>query len=210
MYDYIESCYNTLTSVSWKIRESCHCTLVFTPGKDVFGRYMLFNLTSIIHWRVITARKQGKVDIYNVHKRSKWVKNDQSIGDLVYVENTGIYLKLYYKKQGPYIITEVFINSTIWVQRGAINKLINIIRLVPHFNLVDPVLKRYRTAHIWRINFVIDTTPLQISSIFFFEYLDRRQNPTFYIFPFQERGALYHLLGLTLFLSPNLGVESKE
>ena len=31
-----------------------------------------------------------------------------AIGDRVYVEMTGIYCKLDYKKQGPEIITEVF------------------------------------------------------------------------------------------------------
>ena len=132
----------------------------------MFGRDMLLNLTSIIDWRVVTDIKQGQVGIDNVCKHDRWVRNDQAIGDLVYVENVGIYLKLYYKKQGPYIITEVFTNGTVWVQRGAINKLINIIRLVSHFEIADPVPQRDQTAHIWRVNLVSDTTALQASSVF--------------------------------------------
>ena len=37
-----------------------------TPGQSVFGIDMLFNLASVIEWRVATAVKQRQVDIYNV------------------------------------------------------------------------------------------------------------------------------------------------
>ena len=57
--------------------------------------------------------------------------HEYAIGDIVYVEITGIYSKLDYSKQGPYIITEVFINNTVRVQRGQGNKHINISQLKP-------------------------------------------------------------------------------
>ena len=47
---------------------------------------------------------------------------------------TDIYRKLDYIKQGLYIITEVFTNSTVRVQSGQVNKRINIRRLKPHFD----------------------------------------------------------------------------
>ena len=50
------------------------------------------------------------------------------------MEMTGIYRKLYYKKQGPYIIIEVFKNGTFRVQQGKLNKHINMIGLKPHFD----------------------------------------------------------------------------
>ena len=65
------------------------------------------------------------------------VSHDYSVGNLVYAENTGIYRKLYYDKQGPYRINEVFTNGTVLLQRDAINEQINIIRLVPYFDSVD-------------------------------------------------------------------------
>ena len=40
----------------------------------------------------------------NVKENAKWVMHDYAIGKLVYVEMTGIYRKLDYKKQGPYRI----------------------------------------------------------------------------------------------------------
>ena len=92
------------------------------PDQVVFGRDVLFNLTSLIDWRVVTAKKQREVDIDNYFKNSGRVRHAYTIYDLFYVENTGIYHKLDYKNQGPYIITELFKNGTVQVQRGAINE----------------------------------------------------------------------------------------
>ena len=61
--------------------------------------------------------------------------HEYSIVNLVYLDNTGIYHKLYYKKQVPYIITEAFTNSTIIVQKGQVNKRIIIRLLEPHLIL---------------------------------------------------------------------------
>ena len=69
---------------------------------------MLFNLESVVEWRVVTATKQIQVDIDNVRENAKWVTHEYAIGDWVYVEITGICCKINYEKQGPYIITEVF------------------------------------------------------------------------------------------------------
>ena len=52
--------------------------------------------------------------------------HDFAIGDRVYVEMTGIYCKLNYKKQGLYRITEVFINGTVQFQQVHVNERINI------------------------------------------------------------------------------------
>ena len=105
-----------------------------TPGQAVFDRDILFNLASFIDWRVVTAAKQRQLDIDNVRENSRGVTDDYTIGYRVYVEMTGIYRKLDYKKQGLYIITEVFTNGTVWVQCGQVNEHINIRRLNPHFN----------------------------------------------------------------------------
>ena len=78
------------------------------PGQAIFGRDMLFNLVLVVDWRVATAEKQRQVEIYNVRENSRRVTHDYVIGDRVYVEITVIWSKPGYKKQGTYIITEVF------------------------------------------------------------------------------------------------------
>ena len=95
---------------------------------------MLFNLASVIYWRVVTSVKQHQVDIDNFIENYRQVTHDYAVGDQVFVEMTGIYLKLNYKKQGPYRINEVFTNCTVWVQREQVNERINTRQLKPHFN----------------------------------------------------------------------------
>ena len=83
---------------------------------------MLLNFTSIADWNIVTYRKQRQLVIDNVYEKSRRVRHDYAKGNLVCVENTVIYQKLYYNKQGLYIITEVFKNGTVQFQRGAINE----------------------------------------------------------------------------------------
>ena len=56
----------TLASIAWAIRDSYHRKLMDTSVQAVFGRDMLFNLASVIDWRVTTSAKQRQVDIDNV------------------------------------------------------------------------------------------------------------------------------------------------
>ena len=48
----------------------------------------------------------------NVRENYRQVTHNYTVEDIIYVEMTGIYHKLYYKKQGLYSITEVFTNDT--------------------------------------------------------------------------------------------------
>ena len=134
VFDYIDSWGETLAYIAWAIRASYHRTTMATPGQAVFGRYMLFNLASVVDWRVVTAAKQRQVETDNVRENAKRVTHDYAIRDQVYVEMTGIYPTLDYRKQGPYRITEVSKNGTVRVQHGQVNESINIIRLKPHFD----------------------------------------------------------------------------
>ena len=88
-------------------------------GQTVFGKDMLFNLMSIVYWRIVTTRNQRQVNIYNFQENVRRVSHEYAICYLVYVENTCIYRKSDYNNQGPYIITEVFTHGIVQVQRGA-------------------------------------------------------------------------------------------
>ena len=110
------------SSIAWEIRESYHRTIMATPGQAVSGRYVLINLTSVLNWQVVAAANQRQVDIDNVREKFSQVTHYYTIGDQVYVKMTGIYGKLDYRKQGPYIITKVFTNGTVQVQQGQVNE----------------------------------------------------------------------------------------
>ena len=66
VFNYIDPWDENLASILWEIRASNQLTIQATPGQDLFGRYMIFNLLSFIDWQVITAAKQQQVDIDNV------------------------------------------------------------------------------------------------------------------------------------------------
>ena len=108
VFEYIDPWGETLVSIAWEVRASYHRTIIAAPGQSVFGRDMLFTLTSVVDWRVVTSTKQCQWDIDNVREKARQLTYEYAIGDRVYVEMTGIYHKLGYKKQGTYRITEVF------------------------------------------------------------------------------------------------------
>ena len=66
VFEYIYPWGETLSYIAWAIRSSYHSAIMDTPGQAVFGRYMLFNLTSVVDWRVVTAAKQRQLYIDNV------------------------------------------------------------------------------------------------------------------------------------------------
>ena len=66
VFDYIDKWGETLATISLVIRYSYHRTIIATPGQSIFGRDMLFNLTPVVDWRVVTAVKQRQVNINNV------------------------------------------------------------------------------------------------------------------------------------------------
>ena len=66
-----------------------------------------------------------QVDTDNVCENSRQAIFNYAAGDPVYVDKTGIHLKLYYKKHGTYITTEGFKNGTVGINRGKVNEIIN-------------------------------------------------------------------------------------
>ena len=88
----------TLSSVLWAIVAYYHETIGIMPGQDVFGRDMLFNITSLIYWRVVTARNQKQFDIDISCENSRRVRHYYAVGNLMYVEKTDIYQNIYLQK----------------------------------------------------------------------------------------------------------------
>ena len=78
-------------------------------------------------------KKQALVDKANLKENIKRVDYDYQIDDKVYVIKDGIYRKLEALKLGPFVITDVYTNGTVRIQRGNVNEHINIRRLEPHF-----------------------------------------------------------------------------
>ena len=131
--DYIDPFGSILASVAWAVRSSYNNTTDATPAQLVFGRDMMFNLSTLVNWKELSIRKQALVDKNTLKENRKRIDYDYQIDDLVYVTKDGIFRKLDSPKKGPYPVTEVFSNGTVCIQRGAVIESISILRLKPHF-----------------------------------------------------------------------------
>ena len=119
IYDYIYLWWKIIESVASDIKSPYHFNLCFTPGQAVFGRDMLFNLMSLVYWRVVTARKQRKIYIGSSHGNTRQVRHECIVGDLVYVDKMGIYHNTQNKNNEPYRITK-FKKMAQYESRGAL------------------------------------------------------------------------------------------
>ena len=90
VYDYIDPLREQLASLEWSIREAQQQGIGFTTDQDVLGRDMLFKLKSLVYWCVITSGKQQQVGIYNAYKNSILVRYEYTVGNIVYVDKSGI------------------------------------------------------------------------------------------------------------------------
>ena len=61
-----------------------------TPSQAVFVRDVVFNLAEFFGWWVIAIKKQQQFDIDNFCENAKQVSHDYAIGDIVYVDVTGL------------------------------------------------------------------------------------------------------------------------
>ena len=132
-FDYIDPFGQILSSIAWAVRASYNTATDATPAQLVFGRDMLFNISTLINWKDIAINKQKSVDKANLRENRNRVDYDYQVGQRVYVIRDGIFRKLDGPKFGPFPITDVFTNGTVRIQRGSVNERINIRRLEPHF-----------------------------------------------------------------------------
>ncbi len=132
-FDYIDPFGHILASIAWAVQASYNSATDATPAQLVFGRDMLFNLSTLVNWKAIAINKQKSVDKANLRENRNRIDYDYQVGQQVYVIRDGIFRKLEGPKFGPFPITEIFTNGTVRIQRGSVNERINIRRLEPHF-----------------------------------------------------------------------------
>jgi hypothetical protein len=131
--DYIDPFGELISSIGWAVRSSYHRTLQATPAQLVFGRDMIFNIKTVVNWDLIRKRKQSQVDFDNERENKRRISYDYKVGQRVYLVNTDIKRKCQVPHEGPYVITDVFTNGTVRIQRGITNERVNIRRITPHF-----------------------------------------------------------------------------
>ena len=132
-FDELDMWSPILASVAYAIRCSHHSTLNTTHGQLVFGRDMLLDLKFETNYEQMWAKKQKRFKYNNIRENSKRAAHDYNVDDYVYIITDGQYRKLEEDKQYPFRITEVLTNGTVRLQKGVVNKHLNILPLTPHF-----------------------------------------------------------------------------
>jgi len=132
-FDLINPFGEILSSIAWAVRASYNSTTQVTPAQLVFGRDMLFNMKALVNWKALSIHKQKLMDKANLRENRNRIDYDYSVGQQVYIVKDGIFRKLDSPKLGPFAIPEPYTNGTVRIQRGRVNKRINIRRLEPHF-----------------------------------------------------------------------------
>jgi hypothetical protein len=82
-----------LDNAAWAIRSTYHTVLKASPGADIFGRDMLFDILLMTDWHKIGERRQSLTDRGNQHNNAKCIDYDYKFGDKVLVINEGILCK---------------------------------------------------------------------------------------------------------------------
>ena len=122
--------YTILTNVSWAICSTYHMVLKASPGAEIFGRDMLFNIPYIADWKTIGDYRQHQTDLNNKCENKKRVDFDYKVGDKILILKYGILCKSESAKQKePRTITQDHTNGTIRVTPGTKSEQLNVWRV---------------------------------------------------------------------------------
>jgi hypothetical protein len=96
----------------------------------VFGRDMILNIQHQADWSAIKAHKQDMIWKNNQIENTKCIPYKYHVGKQVMLEN---YQANKYEQpySGPYLVTRVNTNGTIWLKIGAVMDTINICHIHP-------------------------------------------------------------------------------
>jgi len=102
-----------------------------TPGELVFHRDMILNLPVIIDLLAIQNHRQALIDVNLRRQNAKRLQYHYKVGGEVLIK-TVYPTKMDPKNYGPFLITQVYTNGTVEIQRTPhVTERINIRRLVP-------------------------------------------------------------------------------
>jgi hypothetical protein len=121
-----------LDNAARAIYSTYHTVLKASPGAEIFGCNMLFNILFIANWTKIGDFRQRQTNLNTACKNSKQVNYDYKVGDKVLLTQEGILRKaesLYSKK--PWTFMTAHKNATIRIQRGTQSERLNIRRVTP-------------------------------------------------------------------------------
>ena len=83
--DYIDPFGSILASVAWAVHSSYNNSTDATAAQFVFGRDMMFNISTLVNWKELSLKKKALVDKANLRENKHRIDYDYQVDDLVYV-----------------------------------------------------------------------------------------------------------------------------
>ena len=125
-----------VANCAWALRAGYHSTLETSPAQALFGRDMLFDIDYSINLESLRDKKQIKIDRRNIKENLRRISYDYQVGDKITIdkEHKDLIRKAVFVNDGPFVITQVFTNGTVRIQKGRVNERINIRRIKPFFS----------------------------------------------------------------------------
>ena len=92
---------------------------------------MLFNITKVIDWKLITQNKIKQVRKDNARENSKRIPHKYKVGDRVFQIKKGVKRKLSNRKSDTFTITCIYTNGTVKLRQNNKTMKLNIRNIEP-------------------------------------------------------------------------------
>jgi hypothetical protein len=102
-----------LSDAAWAVCSTYHTVLKASPGAEIFGQDVLFDILFIADWQKIGEHRQRLPDLNNAHENKGRIYYDYKVGQKVLLRKDGILRNAesrWHKK--PWLITSVHTNET--------------------------------------------------------------------------------------------------
>ena len=119
-----------IQATAFAVRSTYHTTLQKTPAQLVYNRDMILDIEHVANWEYIRQRKQEIINKNNSRENSKRKPHKYKVGDSILLAK-GTENKYEQPNSGPHQVLQVFNNGTIEIQKGAVTKTVNILRVTP-------------------------------------------------------------------------------
>ena len=122
---------NCLATAQYATRVQTNRSLGVSPGELVYQRDMFINLPVVVDIMRIRDKRQVVIDENLRRENKRRREHHYRIGDEILIKTDGP-AKLEEKAHGPYVISRVFTNGTVEVNRNAmVQEKLNIRRIIP-------------------------------------------------------------------------------
>ena len=115
-----------LSATDFAIRNTVHTTLLSTPAQLVFGRDSILNISHEANWKLIRDRKQKLIKKNNERENRTRKVHQYKTEDLVLIKNEQSTKYGNTAYSGPYTVTSVNNNDTLYVKKAIGTDVINI------------------------------------------------------------------------------------